>query len=52
MIAVTFFGLLHVPINVPALALRVGEDDLDMNRELKAHGVSNCASGIAGSVQV
>ncbi|EDN96234.1 hypothetical protein SS1G_01159 [Sclerotinia sclerotiorum 1980 UF-70] len=51
MFALTFFGLLHVPINVPALAINVGEDHLDLDRELIAHGVSNMLSGFAGSVQ-
>lgn len=51
MFALTFFGILHVPINVPALAFNVGEDDLDLDRELVAHGVSNVLSGFAGSIQ-
>jgi sulfate permease, SulP family len=51
MFALTFFGVLHVPINVPALAFNVGEDHLDLDRELIAHGVSNGLSGCAGSIQ-
>jgi SulP family sulfate permease len=51
MFALTFFGVLHVPINVPALAFNVGEDNLDLDRELISHGVSNAASGFAGSIQ-
>ncbi|KAF7912990.1 uncharacterized protein EAF01_002011 [Botrytis porri] len=51
MFALTFFGLLHVPINVPALAINVGEDNLNLDRELIAHGISNMLSGFAGSVQ-
>jgi SulP family sulfate permease len=51
MFALTFFGVLHVPINVPALAFNVGEDNLDLDRELVAHGISNVLSGLAGSVQ-
>ncbi|KAH8808201.1 sulfate transporter family protein-like protein [Xylogone sp. PMI_703] len=51
MFALTFFGVLHVPINVPALAFNVGEDNLDLDRELIAHGVSNVLSGFAGSIQ-
>jgi SulP family sulfate permease len=51
MFALTFFGVLHVPINVPALAFNVGEDNLDLDRELVAHGISNALSGLAGSVQ-
>jgi sulfate permease, SulP family len=51
MFALTFFGILHVPINVPALAFTVGEDDLDLDRELIAHGFSNALSGVMGSIQ-
>ncbi|BGP52976.1 hypothetical protein JCM8202v2_000533 [Rhodotorula sphaerocarpa] len=49
-LALVFFGLLHVPINVPSLAISIGEDNVDTNRELVAHGVSNLASGVIGSV--
>jgi SulP family sulfate permease len=51
MFALTFFGILHVPINVPALALNTGEDNVDLDRELKLHGYSNLLSGMAGSIQ-
>lgn len=51
MFALTFFGILHVPINVPALAIAAGEDDLNLNRELVAHGLSNALSGFCGSIQ-
>ncbi|KAK9478697.1 sulfate transporter family-domain-containing protein [Lipomyces japonicus] len=51
MFALTFFGILHVPINVPALAVSVGEDNVDVDRELIAHGISNALSGFAGSIQ-
>ena len=51
MFALTFFGVLHVPINVPALGISTGEDNLSVDRELVAHGVSNCLSGLLGSVQ-
>ena len=51
MFALTFFGILHVPINVPALGIATGEDNLNVDRELIAHGVSNAVSGIAGSIQ-
>ncbi|PHH86179.1 hypothetical protein CDD83_10625 [Cordyceps sp. RAO-2017] len=51
MLALTFFGILHVPINVPALALNCGEDSADLDRELKLHGYSNFLSGCAGSIQ-
>lgn len=52
MFALTFFGVLHVPINVPALGISTGEDNLNVDRELIAHGVTNALSGCAGSIQV
>lgn len=52
MLALTFFGVLHVPINVPALAMQTGEDNVDVDRELRAHGISNALSGVCGSIQV
>ena len=52
MLALTFFGVLHVPINVPALAISTGEDGVDVDRELRAHGISNALSGFCGSIQV
>ncbi|KZZ98813.1 sulfate transporter family protein [Moelleriella libera RCEF 2490] len=51
MMALTFFGILHVPINVPALALNTGEDNADLDKELKLHGYSNILSGCFGSIQ-
>ncbi|KAG5981670.1 hypothetical protein E4U55_002706 [Claviceps digitariae] len=51
MMALTFFGILHVPINVPALALNTGEDNADLDKELRLHGYSNILSGCAGSIQ-
>ncbi|KAI0974653.1 sulfate transporter family-domain-containing protein [Xylaria arbuscula] len=51
MFALTFFSLLHVPINVPALAQNTGEDNLKLDHELKLHGVSNFISGLCGSIQ-
>ncbi|KAK3943747.1 sulfate transporter family-domain-containing protein [Diplogelasinospora grovesii] len=51
MFALTFFGILHVPINVPALALNTGEDHADLDHELILHGYSNILSGAAGSIQ-
>jgi hypothetical protein len=52
MFALTFFGILHVPINVPALGVAVQEDDVKITRELIAHGLSNVLSGFVGSIQV
>ncbi|KAG9249862.1 sulfate transporter family-domain-containing protein [Emericellopsis atlantica] len=51
MFALTFFGILHVPINVPALALQCGEDNADLDKELRLHGYSNFVSGCFGSIQ-
>lgn len=51
MLALTFFGVLHVPINVPALAVSVGMDQCDVDRELVAHGYSNAISGLIGLIQ-
>lgn len=51
MFALTFFGVLHVPINVPALGFAIGEDNMDIDRELVAHGISNALSGAVGSIQ-
>lgn len=51
MFALSFFGIIHVPINVPALGAAVKEDHIDVNRELIAHGVSNTLSGLVGSIQ-
>lgn len=51
MFALTFFGVLHVPINVPALGISTGEDNLNVDRELRAHGLSNALSGLLGSIQ-
>ena len=51
MLALTFFGVLHVPINIPALGMSTGEDNVNIDRELRAHGVSNALSGLFGSIQ-
>jgi SulP family sulfate permease len=51
MFALTFFGILHVPINVPALGVSAGIDNVDVDRELIAHGISNALSGLCGSIQ-
>lgn len=51
MLALTFFGILHVPINVPALAISLQMDKYDVDKELIAHGYSNFISGALGSIQ-
>jgi SulP family sulfate permease len=49
MIALTCFGLMHAPINVPSLSMSTGIE-ADMNRELVVHGYSNLISGIFGGL--
>jgi len=51
MFALSFFGIIHVPINVPALGIAVQQDDININRELFGHGISNTLSGFVGSIQ-
>lgn len=43
-------GILHVPLNVPALGVSLSEDNVKLDRELVAHGISNILSGCVGSV--
>ena len=50
MFALAFFGILHVPINVPALAVTLNCDRYDVDQELIAHGWSNFLSGLVGSI--
>jgi sulfate permease, SulP family len=52
MFALSFFGIIHVPINVPALGIAVQQEDVNINRELFGHGISNALSGLVGSIQV
>lgn len=49
-LALVFFGILHVPLNVPALGVSLAEDNVSLNRELVSHGVSNLAAGMFGTV--
>ncbi|GMM50918.1 Vsb1 protein [Starmerella bacillaris] len=51
MLALTFFGIAHVPINVPALCAATDEDNIDVDKELVAHGISNTLAGLCGTVQ-
>lgn len=51
MMALTFFGMLHVPINVPALAILTNTDNVDLDRELTAHGILNILLGLVGLIQ-
>jgi SulP family sulfate permease len=49
-VALTIFSLMHVPINIPSLSISTNQP-ADMNKELKAHGVSNIISGVFGGLQ-
>lgn len=49
-LALVFFGILHVPLNVPALGVSLQEDNVHLDRELIAHGVANIACGGVGTV--
>lgn len=49
-LALSFFGILHVPINVPALAVS-SKQDVDINHEIVGHGVSNIIAGLLGTCQ-
>ncbi|KIY67017.1 hypothetical protein CYLTODRAFT_454835 [Cylindrobasidium torrendii FP15055 ss-10] len=48
--ALLFFNILHPPLNVPALSISLGEDEIDTNQELVAHGYSNFLAGLFGTV--
>lgn len=51
-LSLTSFSLIHVPINIPAFAVSSGiSGDIDMNKELMAHGFSNALSGLFGGLQ-
>ena len=43
-------SLIHVPVNVPALAATTGVE-ADLNKELRAHGVANLLCGLSGALQ-
>ena len=45
LISMSFFGLLHVPINIPALAIST-KTDINLDNELKAHGYTNILAGL------
>lgn len=46
MISLTFFSVLHVPLNVPALGVSLKEDNVNVDRELTGHGISNLLAGL------
>eukprot|EP00927_Polykrikos_kofoidii_P026502 TRINITY_DN2357_c0_g1_i1.p1 TRINITY_DN2357_c0_g1~~TRINITY_DN2357_c0_g1_i1.p1 ORF type:complete len:867 (-),score=105.52 TRINITY_DN2357_c0_g1_i1:66-2666(-) len=47
--ALTLFGLIHAPINIPSLSMTTGHE-ADMNRELMVHGYSNLIAGLTGAL--
>jgi len=49
-IALTLFSLMHVPINIPSLSVST-KVTVDINKELKAHGISNILVGLLGGCQ-
>jgi SulP family sulfate permease len=49
-LALVFFAMLHIPLNLPALSLSIKEDNLDADRELVNHGLSNLLAGLVGSI--
>ncbi|KAJ1566320.1 hypothetical protein HK405_010272, partial [Cladochytrium tenue] len=49
-LALVFFAILHVPINVPALAVSLHQS-VNVNHELIGHGVSNFLAGLVGVPQ-
>ncbi|KAG9028683.1 hypothetical protein FRB95_006157 [Tulasnella sp. JGI-2019a] len=49
-LALLFFNILHPPLNVPALAVSLNADNVDTNRELVAHGISNVLASFLGTV--
>jgi MFS superfamily sulfate permease-like transporter len=49
-LALIFFAVLHVPINVPALAVSL-QRSVDVNHEIVGHGLSNLLGGLVGVPQ-
>ncbi|KAJ8330548.1 hypothetical protein O5D80_001526 [Batrachochytrium dendrobatidis] len=49
-LALIFFGILHVPINVPALAIST-KQDVDLSWEIIGHGLTNIGAGLLGAPQ-
>ena len=49
-LALIFFAVLHVPINVPALAVSL-QRGVDVNHEIVGHGISNLLGGFMGVPQ-
>ena len=49
-LALAFFGILHVPINLPALAISTGQE-VDLSWEIVGHGLSNIVAGLFSTPQ-
>eukprot|EP00928_Gymnodinium_smaydae_P023220 TRINITY_DN19244_c0_g1_i1.p1 TRINITY_DN19244_c0_g1~~TRINITY_DN19244_c0_g1_i1.p1 ORF type:complete len:910 (-),score=86.92 TRINITY_DN19244_c0_g1_i1:146-2821(-) len=49
MLALTCFGLMHAPINIPSLAMSTSLEG-DMDEELIVHGWTNVVSGVFGGL--
>jgi SulP family sulfate permease len=47
--ALVLFSVLHVPINIPSLAISAGVRGVDVNTELGAHAVGNLFAGLVGA---
>ena len=50
LMGIVIFSCLHVPVNVPALAQATGRE-VDVNRELAAHGIANLIAACLGTLQ-
>ena len=48
LLGLTFFGILHVPINVPTLAMTTGTSRPNIDKELRNHAAANILSGACG----
>ncbi|TIB85653.1 hypothetical protein E3Q06_01840 [Wallemia mellicola] len=48
-LALVFFSILHVPLNVPALSVSLDVDNVDLDKELVGHGYSNTLAGLFGT---
>eukprot|EP00927_Polykrikos_kofoidii_P026504 TRINITY_DN2357_c0_g2_i1.p1 TRINITY_DN2357_c0_g2~~TRINITY_DN2357_c0_g2_i1.p1 ORF type:complete len:892 (-),score=97.41 TRINITY_DN2357_c0_g2_i1:71-2446(-) len=49
MVALTLFGLMHAPINIPSLSMTT-DQEANMNHELMVHGYSNLIAGLIGAL--
>ncbi len=48
LLGLTFFGILHVPINVPTLAMTTRTPRPNIDKELRNHAAANILSGACG----